>query len=123
LEQLGDARQTTGDVLGLRGFARDLRDDLARFHGLTFGRNDVRADGQEVASDVVADAGLLGFAAGLVLDGDTRTRTRVARLDDHATRQTGDLVELLFHRHAVDDVGVLVDAVDLGEDRNPVGIR
>ncbi len=29
LEQLGDAGQTAGDVLRLRGLARDLRDDLA----------------------------------------------------------------------------------------------
>ena len=30
LEQLGDARQTAGDVLRLRRLARDLRDDVAR---------------------------------------------------------------------------------------------
>ena len=30
LEQLGDARQTAGDVLGLRGLARDLGDDRRR---------------------------------------------------------------------------------------------
>ena len=35
LEELGDTRQTTGDVLGLGGLARDLRDDLTGFDGLT----------------------------------------------------------------------------------------
>src|SRR4026209_3041592 len=34
-EQLDDARQTAGDVLGLRRLARDLRQHVAGFHALT----------------------------------------------------------------------------------------
>ena len=37
-------------------------------------------------------------------------------------REAGHLVELLFHGHRLDDVAVLHDAVDLGEDRNGVGV-
>ena len=36
LEQLGDARQTAGDVLGLRGLARDTRDDVAGLDAIAF---------------------------------------------------------------------------------------
>ena len=49
LEELGDARQTAGDVLGLRGLARDLRDDLARLEQVAVLDDDVRADREEVA--------------------------------------------------------------------------
>ena len=48
LEQLGDARQTAGDVLGLRGLARDLRDDVAGLDVVAVVDEDVRADRQEV---------------------------------------------------------------------------
>ena len=37
-------------------------------------------------------------------------------------REAGDLVELLFHRDAFDDVAVLHDAGDLGEHRDRVRI-
>ena len=49
LEELGDARQTAGDVLGLRGLARDLRDDVAGLDVVAVVDEDVRADRQEVA--------------------------------------------------------------------------
>ena len=48
LEELGDARKTTGDVLGLRGLARDLRDDVARLEQVAVLDDDVRADREEV---------------------------------------------------------------------------
>src|SRR5690606_13313698 len=91
LEELRHARKTARDVLRLRGLARDLRENLARVDLLTVGRDDVRADRQEVAREVLADAGLLGLVRLRILDADPRTSARVTRLDDHAPRQTGDL--------------------------------
>ena len=44
LEELGDARQTAGDVLGLGGLARDLGDDVAGLDGVAVVDVDVRAD-------------------------------------------------------------------------------
>ena len=44
LEELGDAGQTAGDVLHLRGVARDLGEDLAGVDEVAFLRDDVRAD-------------------------------------------------------------------------------
>ena len=44
LEELGDAGQTAGDVLRLRGLARDLGDDLAGVDAVAVLRDDVRAD-------------------------------------------------------------------------------
>ena len=44
LEELGDARQTAGDVLGLRGLARDLGDDVAGLDRVAVVDGDVRAD-------------------------------------------------------------------------------
>ena len=41
LEELGDTRQTTRDVLGLGRFTRDLRDDLTGLDGLTIRGDDV----------------------------------------------------------------------------------
>src|SRR5690606_13305671 len=89
---------------------------------LTVGRDDVRADRQEVAREVLADAGLLGLVRLRILDADPRTGARVTRLDDHAPRQTGDLVELLLHGDAVDDVAVADHAGDVGKDRDGVGV-
>ena len=49
---------------------------------------------------------------------DARAEIRGARLDDDLAREAGDLVELLDHRDAFDDVAELHDAADLGEDRH-----
>ena len=48
-EELGDARQTAGDVLGLRGLARDLGDDVAGLDAVAFVARRCCADRQEVA--------------------------------------------------------------------------
>ena len=97
-EQLGDARQTAGDVLGLRGLARDLGDDVAGLDLVAVVDVDVGADRQEVARLLRRARDLLGLAV-VVLDRDTRTRVGVLRLDDDLAREAGDLVELLLHRH------------------------
>ena len=51
-----------------------------------------------------------------MLERDARAEIRGARLDDDLAREAGDLVELLDHRDAFDDVAELRDAADLGED-------
>ena len=72
--------------------------------GVTVGRDDVRADGQEVACLVLTDHhGLAGLR---VHHGESRTRARVASLDDDTPGKTGHLVVLLLHGHALDDVAV-----------------
>ena len=49
LEQLSDPRKTTRDVLGLRGLARNLREDIARLDLVSLVREDVCRDRKEVA--------------------------------------------------------------------------
>ena len=49
LEQLDDARQTAGDVLGLGGLARDLGQHVARVDLVALVHHEVRADGELVA--------------------------------------------------------------------------
>ena len=119
LEELGDARQTAGDVLGLRGLARDLRDDLAGLDAVALLRDDVRADREEVARLERRCSGSLSVSpvSGSLMR-DARAEIRGARLDDDLAREAGDLVELLDHRDAFDEVAVLHDAADLGEDRH-----
>ena len=108
-EELGHARQTAGDVLRLGRLARDLRDNLAGVDEIAFLRHDVRADGQEVTRSRSSCPELLGLAGLGVLDRDARAEVRGARLDDDLAREAGDLVELLVHRDAFDEVAVLRD--------------
>ena len=48
LEQVGNARQTTGDVTGLRGFLRDTRDNVTDAHLGAVGQVDQGVGRQEV---------------------------------------------------------------------------
>ena len=80
--------------------------------------DDVRADRQEVARVERAVRQLERLARLEVLDRDARAEIRGARLDDDLAREAGDLVELLGHRDAFDDVAELHDAADLAEDRH-----
>jgi hypothetical protein len=82
-EELGDARQPTGDVLHFGGVARDLRENLAGVDEVTLLRDDVRADGQQIARvEIVGARDLPGLARLRVFDRDTRAEIRGARLDD-----------------------------------------
>ena len=87
--------------------------------------DDVRADREEVTRFERAVRELERVARLRVLERDARAEIRGARLDDHLAREAGDLVELLDHRDAFDDVAELRDAADLGEDgvgeRVPLG--
>ena len=57
-----------------------------------------------------------------LLDRDTRAQLRVLRLDDHLRREAGELVHLLPHRDALDDVAELHAARYVREDRVGEGI-
>jgi hypothetical protein len=95
LEQLDDARQIAGDVLGLGRLARDLRQHVAGFHRLAVLHHQVR-----MRRHVVLPHDL----AGLVLDLDRRLLLLIGRIDDDEARQAGDLVHFLVDGHALDDV-------------------
>src|SRR5438094_833419 len=121
LEQLGDARQTAGDVLRLGGLARHLGDDVARGDRLTLDHVQVCADGKQVARLPTA-ARHLGRLPGGVLDGHARPLVDVLGVDDDLGGETGPLVDLLLHGDALDDVAELHHATRLGDDRDGVGV-
>ena len=74
--------------------------------------------GQEVArvERPCSASFIVSPVSGSLID-DARAEIRGARLDDDLAREAGDLVELLLHRDALDEVAELHDAADLGEDR------
>ena len=119
-EQLGDARQTAGDVLRLRRLARDLRDHVAGLDVVAIVDEDVRADRQEVTASPPADtaAGACTVLPSASLSVMRGRASASFDSDDRLARQAGDLVERLLHRDAVDDVAVLHVAGDLGDDRH-----
>src|SRR3989442_14929199 len=109
LEHLGHPRQTAGDVLGLGGLARDLRDDV--------GREDVGAVGDvEVGAHRERIAVPLRARRLRRVDDDAGLQAAIGVLDDDLAREARDLVELLAHGHAFHDVLVVHLARELGED-------
>src|SRR5437867_1387242 len=119
LEELGDARQAAGDVLGLGGLARHLGDDVARRHGLSLDHVQVRPDRQQVARLAGADP---RRQPALVLDRHARPLVDVLGVDDHLGREARALVELLLHGDALEDVAELHHARRFGEDRDGVRV-
>src|SRR5438132_1490705 len=115
LEQLGHAGQTAGDVLGLGGLPRNAGDHLAGLDGIAVVDRDVGTHRQVVAGGGLGPGQVLRIAL-VVLDADAGLRLGVAALDDRLAREAGDLVELLVHRHALDDVREADGASDLGDD-------
>src|SRR5215472_1423050 len=120
LKQLGDPRETAGDVLGLGGFTRNLGDHVACLDLDAFGHIDVSADRQEVARIQVAVGNLDGLAAA-VLDRYARAYVEILELDDNIGARAGSLVDPLLHGLALEDVAELHGAIDFGDDRR--GIR
>src|SRR5579871_3976544 len=88
-EQLNHTRQTTSDVFGLGGFARDLCKHIARSYGVSILDHQVRARGHQVS--------LAGLPA---LDDDRRLALLVGRVADHMTRQAGNFVDFFMKRDA-----------------------
>ena len=110
-EELDDARQTAGDVLGAGGFARDLRQDVSGEDLVAVLHHEVSAAGHQIA--------LVALGA---LDEDGRLALLIRSVGDHETRQAGDLVDLFVERDALLQVLELHRAADLGEDGEGVRV-
>ena len=86
-EEFNDARQTAGDVLGLGGFARDLREHVAGLNFVAIGPSSER----ETAS------GTSCGSAGGIADQDGGLMFFVARRKrNDELRQTGDFIHLFL---------------------------
>src|SRR5581483_4474693 len=110
-EQFDHARQTTGDVFGLGGFARDLGQHIARKYRVAIGHHKVSAGRHQVP--------FVGLSA---LDHDCRLALLVRRIGHDVTRQSGHLVDFFVERDALLQVFELHRAADFGQDREGVRI-
>src|SRR5690554_166115 len=125
LEQVGDARQTTGDVAGLGGFLRDTRQHITHVDLRTVGNPHQRLGRQQVLGLYVG-TGQQQILAVLVdqLDGRTnvlaRGRTLVG-IQDLDAGQAGQLVHLTADGDAFLHADEGDDTLHLGDDR--VGMR
>src|SRR2546426_19123 len=115
LEQLRDARQTARDVLGLGRLARDLGDDVGGEDLGAVRHGEVRAHRKRVPVTLGGLHGRLPLAGRADDDAGLQFALRV--LDDDLAREARDLVELLAHGDALEDVLVLDPTRELGEDR------
>ncbi len=113
LEELGNARQTTGDVLGLGGFTRNLRQDVTRTDNRIFLNQDVGADRHHAAL-----CRLIAF----IFDRNTRTFVSGLGLDDDLAGQTRDIIDLLFDGQPFDEVTETNLTRCLGENRHGEGV-
>ena len=123
-EQFGYARQTSGDVLGLCGFARNTGDDITCLDLVALGHRDGGPEGQEIASLIVRAGDLQRFAT-VILERDARSQVGILGLDDALARQTRHFVQLFGHGDTFDDVAELHVTRHFGEDgdreRIPLG--
>ena len=117
LEQLGHARQSSGDVLRLRGLPRDLGDDVGGEHVGALRYQQVRPHRERVAVAAIPPAGLCRRRGAVAADDHARLQPALDVLDDDLPREAGHLVELLPDRDVLDDVVVLDAPGELGEDR------
>ena len=125
LEQLGDARQTAGDVAGLRGFARDAREHVAGLDLRSVLDREDGVDRHEVARlEPVGERQHLALARRASVIRGRRSLPRgccfqsITTFDEMPVASSSDLA----HREAFDQVDVMGDAVLLGDDRDRVGI-
>src|SRR5690606_16971306 len=123
-EELGDTRQTAGDVTRLGRLPRDTRQDVT---GAYLGAVVDREDG--VHRHVVASLEAIRQRDDLTVvipQGDARTQIAAPRLllpvGDHAIGNTGRLVQHLAHGESVDQVDVVGDTFLLGDDRDGIGV-
>ncbi len=127
LEEFGNARQTTGDVAGLCRFLRNTGKNVTNVDLLAVLDRDQRADLEGDRHRMLGPGDLHFFAIAIeqlhlrahALGGAGR-RTPLG-VDDHQSRQTGDLVDLLGDGRAFLDVLELHRAGVFGHDR--AGVR
>src|SRR3546814_730389 len=121
LEQVGHARQAAGDVAGLGRFLRHLGDHVAHADRGTVLQVDDRARRQQVLRRQVGPGD--GEVLALLVD-DAHDRAQVLALraatlgiGDLARGQAGQVVGLLDHGHAVDEVDEADETGDFRHDR------
>src|SRR5215831_19481015 len=126
LEELGHPRETARDVLGLGRLARDLGDDVTLVHLGAVSHQEMGAHGQHVAAPRLAHRLRIGRVVAARrrrrLHGHPRLELAFLILDDHASGETRDLVELLADGDAVHDVAEGDGPAHLGEDGRGEGI-
>src|SRR5258706_3859904 len=120
-EQFGHPRQAAGDVARLLRLGRNPRQHLADANQLTVAHDNQRAD-READRDRVFGARDLHFLRHFVEQLDLRPHAldhgaAALGVDHHQRRQTGNLIDLLGHRHALFDVLELHRAAVFGDDR------
>src|SRR5882762_9730399 len=109
LEEFHDARQTSGDVLGLGGFSRDFREHVAGLYFVAVLDHQVSARRHQV---------LLANLARGIADKNRRLMLFIARWQcNHVLREAGDFVYLLFNRQTGPQVVELHGASGFGKDR------
>ena len=89
LEQLGHARQTAGDVAGLRLLATDLHEHVARVHHLTVAHFEARVGRQRIVRELLPVR---------VEDVDRRLQLLVAVFHDDELLRAGGVVDFLADR-------------------------
>ena len=108
-EELDDARETAGDVLGLGGFTRDLREHVSRLNFIAILDHQVGTGRHEV---------LFADLAGRIADQDRGLMLFIARRKrDDELREAGDFVHLLFDGETGAQVVKLHGARGFGQDR------
>src|SRR5262249_34048815 len=101
----------TGDVLGLGGFTRDLRQHIAGEDLIAILNHEVSAGRHQVTT-----AGLASF------DHDGRLALFIWRLANHVARETGDFIDFFVQRKTFLKVFKLHSSADFSEDREGVRI-
>ena len=111
LEELDHARQASGDVLGARGFARDLGQDVSGEELVAVGHHQVGARWHQVA-----------LAAADALDQDGGLALLVGGVGHHQAAEPGHLVHLVVQRDSLLQVAEVDGAGDLRQQREGVGV-
>jgi len=109
-EQFDHTRQTTGDVFGLGGFARDLGQHVSGENRVAVLHHEVSAGRHEIA--------LAAFA----FHHDRGLTLLVGRIGHDVPRQSGNLVDFFVERDAFLQVFELGRAADFGKDGESVRI-
>src|ERR1017187_6279459 len=112
LKKFGHARQTAGDVLGLRGLSRRLGHQGAGHDLVAFTNHDVRARRNRVVGQ--------GLAL-IIVDDNLRVQIFLMLDDDHGLLARG-FVGFLLHGDTFDNVEELHLAGFLGKDRHVVRV-
>src|SRR5688500_489471 len=116
LEQLGNTRQTTGDVASLVRFAADLSEDRSGRDLLAIFNRQLRANRDHEVTKALL------LAALRFPDLDVRVQLFLLVLDDDGLAETGELVELLGYRLARNQVDEVESSFHVGDDRVRVRI-